>query len=246
MSTAPSKTTSKRRVLNLRAAVIMSVLFFGVWFGFRKLHARQFSRTLDFLRSTAMAMLEKEDYRSAQLHLTQYLALKAGDLEAQERLSWLLSEKIQTPKALHQAFRLNEDLLRKGMTSDDLRLRQARVAVSLNMMSDADAHLKVLQTTQADNAEVWYLSSLCSNAARNRDATIHGLRRSLQCTKKLPGAYVELARLADEETPDDYQPEALLTRMMKECDSAEAHRLRAEYYLEKGRRDEAMNDIWIA
>lgn len=246
MATTPSKTTSKRRVLNLRAAVIMSVLFFGVWFGFRKLHARQFSRTLDFLRSTAMAMLEKEDYRSAQLHLTQYLALKAGDLEAQERLSWLLSEKIQTPKALHQAFRLNEDLLRKGMTSDDLRLRQARVAVSLNLMSDADAHLKVLQTTQADNAEVWYLSSLCSNAARNREATIHGLRRSLQCTKKLPGAYVELARLADEETPEEYQPEALLTRMTKECDSAEARRLRAEYYLEKGRRDEAMSDLWIA
>ncbi|MFO0979335.1 MAG: tetratricopeptide repeat protein [Planctomycetaceae bacterium] len=246
MSTSPVKTASKRRVLNLRAAIIMSVLFFGVWLGFRKLHARQFSRTLDFLRSTAMAMLEKEDYRSAQLHLTQYLALKSGDLDAQERLSWLLSEKIRTPKALHQAFRLNEDLLRKGMTSDDLRLRQARVAVSLNLMSDADAHLKVLQTTQADNAEVWYLSSLAANAARDREATIHGLRRSLQCTKKLPGAYVELARLADEETPDEFQPETLLARMIKECDSAEARRLRAEYYLEKGQREEAMSDLWIA
>ena len=246
MSTTTTNHTPKRRVLNLRAAVIMAVIFVGVWFGLRKLHGRQFSRTLDFLRSAAMAMLEKKDYRSAQLHLTQYLALKSSDLDAQERLSWLLSEQIQTSKALHQAFRLNEDLLRKGMTSDDLRLRQARVAVALNLMSDADAHLKVLQSTQADNAEVWYLSSLASNAARDREVTIHNLRRSLQCTKKLPGAYVELARLADEETPEEFQPDALLTRMIRDCDSAEARRLRAEYYLEKGRREDAMSDLWMA
>ncbi len=61
-----TKTGKRGRALNPRAALIVAIVVAATCFGLRKLHDKQFSATLTFLRNAAFAELEKKDYRAAQ------------------------------------------------------------------------------------------------------------------------------------------------------------------------------------
>lgn len=246
MSSLTSKNGPRQRVVNIRAALILAVVVGAAVFGMRRLHDRQMSRTLEFLRNNAFQSAETEDYSAAQLHLSQYLVMNPGDTEAREKLSELLTDHIGTTQALDQAFRLNEDLLRKGVTNDGLRLRQAGIAIKLRRHADAEAHLKVLRTSRSDDAEVWYLSAVAANAARDSDKTVQFLKRSLRCTTRIPEAYALLAAQAIDSTPAEYQAKALMEQMIAECHTGKAHQIRADYFTETGRYSEAIDDLWKA
>jgi predicted Zn-dependent protease len=209
-------------VLNPRAALILAVVLGVTVVGVRKVHDRQMSRTVQFLRDTAFKSLASEDYRNAQLQLSQYLSLKSNDPEARERLSWLLSEHIKTPQSFEQAIRLNEDLLRTDLTNYELRLRHTRMLIRQNRMADAKAHLDLLQSAMPDEAEVWYLSAVVAGAGRDPAGAMKCLKRSLRCAKKIPETYALLAKLADESTPPELQPEALMQQMIAQCPNEKA------------------------
>ena len=118
MNVLPTGSDSRHRVLNPRAAVIVAVTVAAFLFGMRKVHDRQFGKTIDFLRQSAYASLEAEDYRKAQMRLNQYLAFRSSDMDAREKLSSLLSTHIRSRSALEQAFQLNEELLRNDLPQD--------------------------------------------------------------------------------------------------------------------------------
>ncbi len=244
MNTSNSKNGSRPRVLNPRAALILAVVIGVTIVGVRKVHDRQMSRTVQFLRDTAFESLAKEDYRNAQLQLSQYLALKSNDPEARERLSWLLSEHIKTPQSFEQAIRLNEDLLRTDLTNHELRLRHTRMLIRQNRMADAKAHLDLLQSAMSDEAEVWYLSAVVADAGRDPAEALKCLKRSLRCAKKIPETYAFLARLADESTSSDLQPEALMQQMIVQCPNGKAYQIRADYRIEKQLWSDAIIDLW--
>jgi predicted Zn-dependent protease len=244
MNTPISKNGSRPRVLNPRAALILAVIVGVSVVGVRKIHDRQMSRTVQFLRDTAFKSLASEDYRSAQLQLSQYLALKSNDPEARERLSWLLSEHIRTPQSFEQAIRLNEDLLRTDLTNHELRLRHSRLLIQQHRMADAKAHLDLLQSTMSDEAEVWYLSAVVADAGRDPASTLQCLKRSLRCAKKTPETYAFLAKLADESTPSELQPEALMQQMIAQCPTGKAYQIRADYRIEKQLWFDAISDLW--
>ncbi len=246
MTDLVTKNGPRSRVINPRAALILGVVVAVAVVGMRRLHDQQFSRTLQFLRDTAFKSVAAKDYRTAQLQLTQYLAMKSNDLEAREQLSLLLTEHIRTPQALEQAFRLNEELLRKGQSDNNLRLRHARVAVQLKRMSDADAHLKLLQNAMPDNAEVWYFSGLTAEATRNFTGAAASYKRSIRCGSKVPEAFAALARLETDETPPEFKADTLLEQMVLQCPTAKAHQIRADYLIAAGRGDDAINDLWLA
>ena len=199
-----------------------------------------------FLRDTAFKSLASEDYRSAQLQLSQYLALKSNDPEARERLSWLLSEHIRTPQSFEQAIRLNDDLLRTDLTNHELRLRHSRLLIQQHRMADAKAHLDQLQSALSDEAEVWYLSAVVADAGRDPAGTLQCLKRSLRCAKKTPETYAFLAKLADESTPPELQPEALMQQMIAQCPTGNAYQIRADYRIEKQLWFDAISDLWKA
>ena len=246
MSSLTTKAGIGRRVLNLRAAVILLVVTGAMVFGVQQLHDRQMSRTLQFLRSTGLKSLEAKDYRAAQLQLSQYLAMKSNDLAAREKLSWVLTEEIKTPQALEQACRINEELLRKGMTNDELRLRHARISVQLKRHSDAEAHLKILQLSRPDDAEVWYLSAVVANEARDSALAMKHLKRSLRCPVRIPESYEFLEKLATEESPPELQPAALMADMIQKCPSGKSYHIRADHFIGLENYQLAINDLWKA
>jgi predicted Zn-dependent protease len=244
MNTSISKNGSRPRVLNPRAALILAVIVGVTVVGVRRVHDRQMSRTLQFLRDTAFKSLASKDYRSAQLQLSQYLALKSKDPEARERLSWLLSEHIRTPQSFEQAIRLNEDLLRTDLTNHEMRLRHSRLLIQQHRMADAKAHLDLLQSAMSDEAEVWYLSAVVADAGRDPAGALQCLKRSLRCAKKIPETYAFLAKLANESTPSELQPEALMQQMIAQCPNAKAFQIRADYRIEKQLWFDAISDLW--
>lgn len=246
MQNLVSKTATRARVINPKAALIVATVIAATCFGLTKLHDKQFAATLNFLRTKAFDELEKKDYRAAQRELTQFLAFNPSDLEAREKLSWVLSDQIETRPAMEQALRHNEDLLRKGFGDDSLRLRQARIAVQLGMFSDANAHLKSLQASLSDNSEVWYLSGCCAKAERDIATATNCFKRSIRCKTPAPEAFAELARLANDATAPEFSAESLLKQMVETSDSPKAWEMRAEYHFGRGDLVSAIEDLWQA
>ncbi len=244
MNVLPSGSAGRHRVLNPRAAAIVAVTAAAFLFGTRKLHDRQFGKTVDFLRKSAYASLEAEDYRKAQTQLNQYLAFHSSDMDAREKLSSLLSTHIRSRSALEQAFQLNEELLRNDLPQTGLRLEQARIAVKLGRCSDAEAHLRMLQSLCEESAEVWYLSGYCAKEGRRIEDAMRCYQRAQACSNPPERAFDELATLATANPHLMLDPESILDQMVLTCNSAEALRLRAMHLLESKNLSEALPLVW--
>ncbi|MDA1229645.1 MAG: tetratricopeptide repeat protein [Planctomycetota bacterium] len=244
MNVLDSKSERRQRVLNPRAAAIIAIAAVLFLFGTRRLHSRQFGKTVEFLRGAAYASLEAEDFSEAQKNLNQYLAFRSSDMDARGKLSSLLSTHIRTRPALEEAFHMNEELLRNNLPQQDLRLQQARIAVELGKYSDASAHLVVLQKLQEKSAEVWYLSGHCANEERKTPEAARCYQRALECEHPPELAFEELATLAAANPQLKLNPEDILDRMVTTCKSAEAFRLRAMRFMEKKKYSRVLPLVW--
>ena len=243
MSILDSKTADRHRVVNPRAAAIVAVTVVAFLFGMRKLHDRQFGKTVDFLRQSAYASLEAKDYRKAQMQLNQYLVFHSSDLDAREKLSSLLSTQIRTRPALEQAFHLNEELLRNDLPQRELRLEQARIAVALGKCSDAQAHLRILQALREESSEVWYLSGCCAKEGRRTEEAVRCFQRALACPNPAARAFEELALLAAANPHLMLDSETILDQMVQTCNSTDAWRLRAMHLIEAQKFSEALPHV---
>ncbi len=238
------KQLPKRRVLNPRAAVALGIIGVVLTVGVRKLHSYQFADTKQFLRTEAMQSLESGDFEQSHLLLNQYLSVQPSDMEAQEKLSILLVDHVGTLAARERAFRLNEDLLRDNIPQHGLRLRQARLALQLHRFSDAESHLKILQSAQTDSSEVWYLMGQVTEAMmRTAEAQKH-YQRSIQCRSPFPQAFAALAAISDTIRGDIHAVEKLMNEMVERCPGADSWRIRATWLIEQNRLAEATDDLW--
>ncbi len=244
MSVLDTKSERRHRVVNPKAALIVVVVTLALMFGTKKLHSRQFGKTVEFLRQSAYASLEAKDYRKARTAFSQYLAFRSSDMDARERLSSLLSTHIRTRSALEQAFVMNEELLRNNLPQQELRLQQARIAVDLGRYSDAQAHLKLLQQSQVDSAEVWYLSGHCAKEERKLADAARCFQRSLECKNPPEAAFEELASMAAGNPQLKIDAETILDQMVTICASAEAFRIRAMGFVQEGKYSLALPHVW--
>ena len=244
MSVLDTKSERRHRVVNPRAALIVVTVTLALMFGTKKLHSLQFGKTVEFLRQSAYASLEAQDYRKARTALSQYLAFRTSDMEAREKLSALLSTHIRTRSALEQAFLMNEELLRNNLPQQELRLQQARIAVDLGRCSDAQAHLEILQPLQADSAEIWYLSGHCAKEERKFAEATRCFQRSLECKTPPEAAFEELASMAAGNPQLKLDAETILDQMVTTCDSAEAFRIQAMRFVGQGKFSTALPHVW--
>ena len=242
----PSK-NRKRRVLNPRAAVILVCVAFALTTGVRKLHGRQFSKTVQFLRASAIESLEQQNYVSAVSLMNQYLSLRSSDIEIKESLSKLLAEQIGTVPALEQAFGMNEDLLRDSVPQPELRLRQAKLALRLKRFSDAKAHLNILQSALPDSAEVWMLSGQVAIELRQFDEAKRFLNTAIRCPDPDPAAFAALIDVSIQQNADHEDPDVsngLLDQMIAANPTAAAFEQRAAWRISHDDTQGAIQDVW--
>ena len=244
MSVLNSKSERRHRVLNPRAVAIFVAVAITFMFGTQKLHDLQFGKTVEFLRQSAYASLEKQDYRKARVALSQYLAFRSSDMDAREKLSSLLSTHIRTRSAFEQAFHMNEELLRNNLPQQELRLQQAQIAVELGRCSDAVAHLKMLQQLRADSADVWYLSGHCAKEGRKTAEAARCYQKALECKNPPESAFEELALLAESNPELKLDSESIRDQLVMLCGTAEAFRIRAMGFVTAGKFSLALPYVW--
>lgn len=237
----------KRRVLNPKAAVIVGVVLACAVFGVRKLHGKQYEKTVQFLRSSSMQAIEQQNYTAGVNLLSQYLSMRRGDLEARETMSTLLMDHVGTGPAIEQAYRINEDLLRDSGAKTDLRLRQVRLALRLSRYSDAQAHLTILQSALPNLSEVWLMSGQVAVALRKPDDAARFFRIAVRCPSPQPAAYIELIAVMTQQNAgreNEAEADKLLQEMIQKVPTAEAFAHRAAWRLSHKQTMAAVEDVW--
>lgn len=245
-STCKENLPSQRRVLNLKAVAILAGGGTLLWIGMNMLHASQVVRTGDYLRSSAEEALAEEDHRKAFDLYEQYLVLNPNDDEADEKVSQLLEDHGNSTKALQRAFQINERLLRIDSKRDDLRVRQIRIADRLGRYSDAAVHLKKMRESGSQSPDVWHFSGIVAQDTGKFFDAIEYFRRAVALPDPKPESFEFLANLITNEQHDPLTAERLLEELINDHDSATARRVRASWFMDQERPQEAIPDLWTA
>lgn len=232
-----------KRVLNLKAAGILicvAVLFTLLT---RWLHADQVIRTAAYLKDTAAQALQDGDHNRAFDLFEQYLVLNPKDDFVEEQVSQLLEEHGTSVRSLTRAFQINERLLRRDRSRDDLRLRQIRISDRLGRYSDAAVHLRTLREKNSDLAQVWHFSGVVAQDIGDFAAAQEYFSKAVTLKDPLPESFEHLANLLTNEAHDPNSAERLLQRLISELDSSESRKIRATWFLNQQRPQEAIADL---
>jgi len=236
--------TTPRRVLNLKAVAICAVVAIVVTIGMRKLHSSQVQATTHFLKQRAEATVRSGHPQESIHSLEMYLAFNGGDTEARKQLSQLLIEHAPDDETLLAAYEMNEDMLLGENGNEELRLRQARLAVRLNRFSDADSHLMVLRNTASDNADVWHLSGIVAEHVGQDDLAEAHLTQAIALDNSNADAHGLLTKLMTRRQAPDAEAETLLHSLVEKHPSPEAWRALASWLLERKRTDDTIDALW--
>lgn len=238
-----SDQSQQYRVLNLKAVVICGVVIAAVSFGMRKLHSHQMVKTTAYLREAARDAVSKGEPYAAIQALERYLAF-SHDPEARRTLSELLTENASDRETLRTAYAMNEGLLLNDTANSELRLRQAELAVRLQLFSDADTHLKTLRADQPDNAQVWYLSGVVAQHSEHNQKAVDCYLKAVDYNCAEASCYARLADLVDSSTAGRTESERRFDQLITSHPSPDAHRVKAAWLLDGGRTDEAIAECW--
>lgn len=242
--TSTEKTTTQKRVLNLRAVAIIvgSITMLSVLLSW--LHATQVQRTSDFLKTAAeQAVADNEPNRAFDLY-EQYLILNPDDMSAEEQISMILDEHGGNPKSLVRSFQINERLLLADKSRDDLRLRQISIAARLRRYSDAAVHLKTLRDKRTDLSEVWHFSGIVAQDTGDYPNAQKYFEKAVALENPVAESFGYLADLQTEQTHDPEAAEQTLNRMIQQLNSTDAYRIRAVWLQKQERHIDAMRDLW--
>lgn len=239
-------TVKPRRVVNLKALVIVSICAVVCRQSIAWMHSRQVGHTHQFLKTSAFAALENDRPNRAFELFEQCMAFDSDDDEVIENMAILLEDNGGTVDGLKNAFDINERLLLSYPDRNDLRLRQSRLASKLGRYSAAEAHLSILRETSPDLSEVWYLSGVAADHSGYRKKSLEFLGRCTTLPDPDPDAAARLANASFAQHRDLDQAEQILTEFVENNPSPGAFRVRARWYREHGISDKAVADLWRA
>jgi tetratricopeptide (TPR) repeat protein len=233
-----------RRVLNLKAVVICATVAIVATIGMRKLHSSQVLATTQFLKQRAEEAVLTKHPRESIHSLELYLAFNGGDSNARNQLSELLSEHAPDDETLLTAYAMNEDMLLNDAGNDELRLRQAQLAVRLHRLSDADSHLKVLREAASDNAIVWHLSGVVAERTGHDDHAESYLEKSLSLDAGNASALSLLTQLMGRRQAPNIESEKRLRDLVTNHPCPAAWQAMASWLLEHDQTEEAVAALW--
>lgn len=238
------KQFSPKRVLNVRAVGIIAGTITLAILLMNWLHGAQIEQTRSHLQSAAERAFEDDEPSVALDLFEQYLLLNPDDETVQEKVSLILDEQGRSPKSLRRAFQINESLLRKDRSRDDLRLRQISIAARLRRYSDAAVHLKTLREKRTDLSEVWHYSGMIAMETGDFAAAQDFFTQAVARKDSVPQSYGLLADLQTDHAGDPEAAEQTLNLMIERRDSADSRAIRAAWLSRQGRHQDAIQDLW--
>lgn len=247
----PENAPTSRRVLNVKALAFFVTICIVLNVGFSALHKKQVVKTRDYLKKTAATALAEDDENRAFDLYEQYLVLSPNDLEAQEIISNLLQDHGTKAAELQRAFDINERLLLKDRSRDDLRVKQIQLAEKLGRYSEASGHLKVLRGKDSKISAVWHYSGVIAEERGAFSEAIAFYRQAADLPDAEPETFERLSDLLTKEADNPEDAERLLTDFVTQAKgdakaSAKAHAIRAHWYLNQDRPHYAIADMWMS
>lgn len=207
--------------------------------GIHLLHGYQVRRNAKVFLLRASEARESGRMAEAIRNLTSYVQLEPDDIDARADLALLLADVGD----LRRAYDTMEFVLRRDPQRAGVRRRLAQVSARIGRTADALAHLEPLLKETPEDAELlewrgtWLLrQGKFRESAASFEAALAAQPDRLDCYLPLAALYRQRLEMPQSEAE-------VLERLVAHNDtSARAYRLRADYYRQVNRLDEALAD----
>jgi Tfp pilus assembly protein PilF len=195
----PMRRLNYKLFLCLVAALVVVT---GLTFLVHWLQTGSISRAL--LARAERAEKQGQPHEAAR-YISRYLELQPDDNEQRARLGRTLAgdQFAGSPRTRQRAAFVLEEALRRDSDLHDLRFKLVRVYLDLGQPDKAREHLEVLQKSHAQNGEVAYLRGQLAEADQKWDDACARYQESIKYTPPQIEAYVRLAYVLRERSPDD-------------------------------------------
>jgi tetratricopeptide (TPR) repeat protein len=207
------------------------------------LHGFESGRGARQLLPLVGAAEERGDTAGAAHFLGDYLALAPDDLDAQIRYGDLLP-RLPGPAARGRALAVYEQVLRRQPGRAEVRRGLVRLALELDRLGDAQAHLAVLMRAAPDDAALEVALGRCQEADKDYAHASRTFARSIQHDPHQVDAYVRLARLLRLRLGRPEEADQVIDSLVEaNGESFRAYLGRGRYCQEFGPLDAAARDL---
>ena len=134
------------------------------------LHAFQIKRNARSLYDQFVQMKKESRPDQAVKYLEQYVNLKPSDGASMAEFGILVADRAKGPGARASAMATLDRVLRLDTTQTDVRLRAAKLSVSMGRYAEARLHLDILLETKPNDperAELMHWYGRCETGAKN-------------------------------------------------------------------------------
>lgn len=218
-----------KRKLHLRNLLIILGVIAVLTVGGHFLHGYQVKRNADVFLDEARKAEEAGHLGLAASHLMRYLEYRPKDDEARGKYGAILEQLAKTAPTskerrgyVQEAFRIYEDLLRRGAGDDAMRRRTVELAYSLGQYSDASSHLEKLVEKAPADALLKLRLGQCRERNGEYDVAAGWYQKALENDEELIDAYVHLAYLERRHRANSKQADQLIQEMITR--NSESHR----------------------
>ena len=217
--------------------LLTTLVFAGVIFG---IHAYQADRIPDALKRQAQRATEAGKPDKSIHYLQQYLEFRPDDLEAQEELVLLLSER---PKSnTSQLVLLYGKILSNDPSRHEIRRMALDACMKIGRFSDAITHAETLLQSYPNDSELWQKLGSAQAGSNQTDKACASYETAIERDPMNPTPYQRLAEYywSTLRRPDDARK--LIGRLIETLPhNAEAYLTRARYNHDKAA--ESIRDI---
>jgi len=250
------------KTLNVRLVLILlgcAVVLGGAMYGVNRfqrrrtayVHKERFDETLAQAKAAeeeGNLLLARQKKEEALEYLKWYLDLAKVDddgsdafkeyMDVFEEYALLFAEwavEVRSQEQIGKAVLLFDEVLRKDVTRDQCRRKQAELAILIGQVRQAKIRIgELLEKTPADG-ELLAMSALCQTAEGELDAAVDSYRKAIRYAPDKRENYLRLTTLLwDGLRKHEEADQCMVDLVFFNRDSFEAHYLRGEYLRKNG------------
>jgi cellulose synthase operon protein C len=236
-----------RRTLNVKFVVIIfaSLLMAGI--GVHFLHGYQVQRNAyRLLERGDQAVADKKD-DNALAYYAQYLSLVPEDVDTLQKYANVLDRTaVADGERVHLILRM-EQILRVKPNEQQFRLRLVHNLIALDRFGEAIDHLKRLEKTWTDKAEVLHMIGWCQEAMNDYRAAAKSFEEAIRINPKQTRSYVLAAEVYELRLNQPEDAQRIMDELVRvNADAYQPYLMRARLQRQRGDDKLAQADLQTA
>ena len=231
------------RKINYRLLGITGMSFVVLAAGMFKLRSFQVRRNAGSLYEQAHKAKESGDLAKASDFMGRYVSMAPSNIQARAEFGQMLDVAADTIGKKRRVFMIFEHVLREDPVRHDIRRRQAELAIEIDRINDAEAHLRILRQSFPEDGHLDYIAGRCAERSKDTPAAIAAYRASIAHDATELDAFDRLARLLHHNDQANETAGLLADMLVMNPKSGQAYVIRGKFRQEFGSLAEAKEDI---